>query len=187
MYKIALLGAGGVGKSCLTIQFVKGLFVSHYDPTIEDSYRKQMTIDGETFALDIFDTAGQEEYSAMTDQYMAQGEGFMLVYSITARASFDRLESYIEQIERAKDDLIQNIPALIIGNKSDLDREREVTTKMGRDLAQKVGCKFFETSALNRSNVEETFLTIAREMQLLRRKKEAAEEKQKKKGKCLVL
>jgi len=186
MYKVALLGAGGVGKSCLTIQFVKGLFVTHYDPTIEDSYRKQLTIDGESIALDIFDTAGQEEYSAMTDQYMAQGEGFMLVYSITSRPSFERLDGYVEQIQRAKDDKIQNIPIVIIGNKSDLDREREVPTKSGRDLAQKVGCKFFETSALNRSNVEETFLTVAKELQLLHRKKEAAEEKQKKK-RCAIL
>ena len=67
--------AGGVGKSALTIQLIQNHFVDEYDPTIEDSYRKQVVIDGETCLLDILDTAGQEEYSAMRDQYMRTGEG----------------------------------------------------------------------------------------------------------------
>merc|ERR1711991_711156 len=76
-YKVCILGDGGVGKSALTIQFVQNHFIEEYDPTIEDSYRKQVTIDHETCLLDILDTAGQEEYSAMRDQYMRTGEGFL--------------------------------------------------------------------------------------------------------------
>lgn len=82
-YKLVVVGAGGVGKSALTIQLIQNHFVDEYDPTIEDSYRKQVVIDGETCLLDILDTAGQEEYSAMRDQYMRTGEGkFFIIHHV---------------------------------------------------------------------------------------------------------
>ena len=90
--------AGGVGKSALTIQLIQNHFVDEYDPTIEDSYRKQVVIDGETCLLDILDTAGQEEYSAMRDQYMRTGEGFLCVFAIDNMKSFEDIESYRQQI-----------------------------------------------------------------------------------------
>ena len=97
------LAAGGVGKSALTIQLIQNHFVDEYDPTIEDSYRKQVVIDGETCLLDILDTAGQEEYSAMRDQYMRTGEGFLCVFAIDNMKSFEDIESYRGQIRRVKD------------------------------------------------------------------------------------
>jgi len=90
-YKLVVVGGGGVGKSCLTIQLIQSHFVDEYDPTIEDSYRKQCVIDEEVALLDVLDTAGQEEYSAMREQYMRTGEGFLLVYSITSRQALRRL------------------------------------------------------------------------------------------------
>ena len=98
-----LFTAGGVGKSALTIQLIQNHFVDEYDPTIEDSYRKQVVIDGETCLLDILDTAGQEEYSAMRDQYMRTGEGFLCVFAIDNMKSFEDVESYRGQIRRVKD------------------------------------------------------------------------------------
>nr|XP_054757400.1 GTPase HRas-like [Lytechinus pictus] len=95
--------AGGVGKSALTIQLIQNHFVDEYDPTIEDSYRKQVVIDGETCLLDILDTAGQEEYSAMRDQYMRTGEGFLCVFAINNEKSFEDVNLYREQIKRVKD------------------------------------------------------------------------------------
>ena len=77
--------------------------MDEYDPTIEDSYRKQVVIDGETCLLDILDTAGQEEYSAMRDQYMRTGEGFLCVFAIDNMKSFEDIESYRGQIRRGKD------------------------------------------------------------------------------------
>ncbi|KAG0733004.1 hypothetical protein G6F62_013940 [Rhizopus arrhizus] len=102
-YKLVMVGGGGVGKSALTIQFIQSHFVDEYDPTIEDSYRKQCVIDSETALLDVLDTAGQEEYSAMREQYMRNGEGFLLVYSITSRMSFDEISTFYQQICRVKD------------------------------------------------------------------------------------
>ena len=77
--------------------------MDEYDPTIEDSYRKQVVIDGDTCLLDILDTAGQEEYSAMRDQYMRTGEGFLCVFAIDNMKSFEDVESYRGQIRRVKD------------------------------------------------------------------------------------
>jgi len=102
-YKLVIVGGGGVGKSALTIQLIQNHFIDEYDPTIEDSYRKQVTIDDETCLLDILDTAGQEEYSAMRDQYYRAGQGFLVMYSINARHSLEEATHIREQILRVKD------------------------------------------------------------------------------------
>uniref|UniRef100_A0A674NKB5 RAP1A, member of RAS oncogene family a n=1 Tax=Takifugu rubripes TaxID=31033 RepID=A0A674NKB5_TAKRU len=97
-YKLVVLGSGGVGKSALTVQFVQGIFVEKYDPTIEDSYRKQVEVDGQQCMLEILDTAGTEQFTAMRDLYMKNGQGFALVYSITAQSTFNDLQDLREQI-----------------------------------------------------------------------------------------
>ncbi len=90
-----------------------------------DSYRKQCVIDDEVALLDVLDTAGQEEYAAMREQYMRTGEGFLLVYSITSRQSFEEILTFQQQILRVKDK--DYFPIIIVGNKCDLDAEREVS------------------------------------------------------------
>jgi GTPase KRas protein len=92
---------------------------------LSDSYRKQCVIDDEVALLDVLDTAGQEEYSAMREQYMRTGEGFLLVYSITSRQSFEEILTFQQQILRVKDK--DYFPIIIVGNKCDLDSEREVS------------------------------------------------------------
>ncbi|CAO3670149.1 unnamed protein product [Umbelopsis ramanniana] len=126
-YKIVAVGGGGVGKSALTIQFIQSHFVDEYDPTIEDSYRKQCVIDNETALLDVLDTAGQEEYSAMREQYMRNGEGFLLVYSITSRLSFDEINTFYQQIRRVKDR--DFFPMVLVANKCDLEHDRQVSSQ----------------------------------------------------------
>lgn len=95
-----------------------------------DSYRKQCVIDDEVALLDVLDTAGQEEYSAMREQYMRTGEGFLLVYSITSRQSFEEIMTYQQQILRVKDK--DYFPMIVVGNKCDLEKER-VVSKQGKD------------------------------------------------------
>ncbi|KAL5453862.1 hypothetical protein PMIN06_005240 [Paraphaeosphaeria minitans] len=161
-YKLVVVGGGGVGKSCLTIQLIQSHFVDEYDPTIEDSYRKQCVIDDEVALLDVLDTAGQEEYSAMREQYMRTGEGFLLVYSITDRQSFEEIMTFQQQILRVKDK--DYFPMIVVGNKCDLEGERQVSTQEGQNLARQFGCKFIETSAKSRINVDNAFYDIVREI-----------------------
>ncbi|RCK54877.1 Ras-like protein 1 [Candida viswanathii] len=159
-YKLVVVGGGGVGKSALTIQLIQSHFVDEYDPTIEDSYRKQCNIDNKQVLLDILDTAGQEEYSAMREQYMRTGEGFLLVYSINSLNSFQELNSFYDQILRVKD--TDNVPVLVVGNKCDLEMERQVSYEDGLALANSFNCPFLETSAKQRINVEEAFYGLVR-------------------------
>ncbi|KAL4822860.1 hypothetical protein H8958_013435 [Nasalis larvatus] len=91
-YKLVVLASGGIGKSALTVQFVQGICVEKYDPTIEDSYRKQVEADAQQCMLEILDTAGREQFTAMRDLYMKNGQGFALVYSITAQSTFNDLQ-----------------------------------------------------------------------------------------------
>ncbi|KAK4226187.1 ras family-domain-containing protein, partial [Podospora fimiseda] len=159
-YKLVVVGGGGVGKSCLTIQLIQSHFVDEYDPTIEDSYRKQCIVDEEVALLDVLDTAGQEEYSAMREQYMRTGEGFLLVYSITSRESFEEIRTFQQQILRVKDKDI--FPMVVVGNKVDLANERKVPQEEGEALAREFRCKFLETSAKTNTNVEQAFYEVVR-------------------------
>lgn len=160
-YKLVVVGAGGVGKSALTIQLIQNHFVDEYDPTIEDSYRKQVVIDGETCLLDILDTAGQEEYSAMRDQYMRTGEGFLLVFAVNNSKSFEDISMYREQIKRVKD--ADDVPMVLVGNKCDL-QTRTVRMSEAREVAKQYGIPFVETSAKTRMGVDEAFYTLVREI-----------------------
>ncbi|KAK5581448.1 hypothetical protein RB653_001481 [Dictyostelium firmibasis] len=165
-FKLVLVGPGGVGKSCLTIQFIAQKFVDEYDPTLEDSYRKQTTVDGEECLLDIYDTAGQEDFSAVRDQYMRTGEGFLCVYSITYLQSFKEIHRLHNHLLKVKD--LDSVPFVLVGNKCDLNEYREVSTAEGEELAKKLNCKFLETSAKERINVSESFYELVREVKKAR-------------------
>ncbi|XP_060145466.1 ras-related protein R-Ras [Globicephala melas] len=123
-HKLVVVGGGGVGKSALTIQFIQSYFVSDYDPTIEDSYTKICMVDGVPARLDILDTAGQEEFGAMREQYMRAGHGFLLVFAINDRQSFNEVGKLFTQILRVKDR--DDFPIVLVGNKADLETQRQV-------------------------------------------------------------
>jgi len=162
-YKIVVLGSGGVGKSALTVQFVQGIFVEKYDPTIEDSYRKQVEVDGQQCMLEILDTAGTEQFTAMRDLYMKNGQGFVLVYSITAQSTFNDLQDLREQILRVKD--TEDVPMVLVGNKCDLEDERVVGKDQGLNMARQFNnCAFMETSAKAKIGVNDIFYDLVRQI-----------------------
>ncbi|EGF81748.1 hypothetical protein BATDEDRAFT_23334 [Batrachochytrium dendrobatidis JAM81] len=182
-YKLVVLGSGGVGKSALTVQFVQSIFVEKYDPTIEDSYRKQVEIDGQQCMLEILDTAGTEQFTAMRDLYMKNGQGFVLAYSITSQATFNDLVELREQILRVKDS--DKVPMVLVGNKCDLEDDRVVSKTEGQSLATQWGtCTFLETSARKKINVDEVFFDLVRQINKSMPEKE--KKKDKKKG-CMIL
>jgi len=157
-YKLVILGEGGVGKSALSVQFMQNHFITEYDPTIENSYQKTIVVDGETCLVDLLDTAGQEEYSVMRNQYIQAGQGFVLVYSIVGKNTFDVMQDYYDQILAIKH---TSVPIVMLGNKCDLRTQRMVTTEQGEKQAAAMnGVPFFETSAKERTNVEEGFTRL---------------------------
>jgi len=160
-WRVAVLGDGGVGKTALAVQFTLNCFVETYDPTIEDAYRKQMVVDNRMCFVEVIDTAGQEEYAALRDQWVREGQGFVLVYSITSRATFDRLEVFRQSMLRVK----RTKPIfMLVGNKCDKSIEREVSREEGLELARTFECDFLETSAKTGVNVERLFTILVRKL-----------------------
>lgn len=159
-YKIIVVGGGGVGKSALTIQFIQSYFVTDYDPTIEDSYTKQCVIDSLVAKLDIIDTAGQDEFSAMRDQYMRCGQGFLLVFSLIDQSSITEVYRLHKQILRIKDG--DEFPMILIGNKCDLQRQRVVTNENLDEIKNQLKLPYLETSAKTRLNVDQAFHELVR-------------------------
>jgi len=158
-WRITVLGDGGVGKTALAVQYMLGCFVETYDPTIEDAYRKQALVDDRMCFIEVIDTAGQEEYATLRDQWVREGQGFVLVYSITSRSSFDRLDVFRQSMIRVKG---HNPTFILVGNKSDRLAEREIGREEGAQYARRHGCEFLETSAKTADNVEELFVKLIR-------------------------
>jgi len=164
-WRVAVLGDGGVGKTALAVQFTLNCFVETYDPTIEDAYRKQLVVDNRMCFVEVIDTAGQEEYATLRDQWVREGQGFILVYSIASRATFDRLEVFRQSMRRVK----RGDPIfMLVGNKCDKTYEREVSKEEGAALARQFGCEFIETSAKTAQNVERLFMNLVRSLRQTR-------------------
>nr|CAH8846450.1 unnamed protein product [Trichobilharzia regenti] len=160
-YKIVVVGDGGVGKSALTIQYFQRMFLEEHDPTIEDSYIQNDEIDDEWCILDVLDTAGQEEFSAMREQYMRKGQGFIIVYSVTDPQSFHEVRRFYTQILRCKD--CDSYPMILAANKIDLVQQRKVSEEEGQRLADDLKVPYIETSAKDPPvNVDKMFHDMVR-------------------------
>ncbi|RKO90303.1 small GTPase superfamily [Blyttiomyces helicus] len=182
-----MVGSGGVGKSALTLQYMYGDFIEEYDPTKADSYRKKVTLDSTDCFIDILDTAGQEEYAAIRDNYYRSGEGFLCVFSVCEQESFAHTQEFRDQICRVLDD--ERVPFVLVGNKCDLAEARRVQPRDGEGRAREWGCPYVETSAKTRQNVEEAYSIL---MRRVRERKEAVGGKPAgggggKKRKCIIL
>ena len=174
-YKIVVLGSGAVGKSSITVRFVQGIFLTKYDPTIEDSYRKQLELEGNQYVLEILDTAGTEQFTAMRDLYMKTGQGFVLVYSIIAQSTYNDLDPIHDQIVRVRD--TDDVPIVVVGNKCDLESQRIVSQEDGKALAERYFADFLEVSAKAEIRVNDIFTTLIKKI-------DAKAAPAKKKGGC---
>jgi GTPase KRas protein len=136
--------------------------MDEYDPTNKDSYRKRCVIDNQVALLNVLDMAGQEEYSAMREQYMRFSDGFVLVYSITSHRSFEEISTLQKQILRTKDK--DYFPMIVVGNHCDREDERQVGKQEGAALAREVGCRFVEASSEGWTNVDVAFYDLVRDI-----------------------
>lgn len=181
-YSILVLGFGTVGKSALTVRFVRGEFIEKYDPTIEDAYTTYKEIDGKAVIMDIMDTAGQEEYSALRDLYIKNSEAFVLVYSIASSKSWDHLPKLISKMREMRQ---YTPPFVLVGNKADLIEEREVRKEDVEKFIVENGIKnHLEVSAKTGQNVTEIFSVLIRATNEWR---ELNPQKKTKKGGCSLI
>ncbi|CAG8653118.1 12905_t:CDS:2 [Dentiscutata erythropus] len=150
-YKIVVLGDSNTGKTAITMQT--------YDPTIESTYRKQAVVDGYPCIIEVLDTAGQDEYNTLRDQWIRNSEGVVLLYSITSRPTFERVHRFYDQVLRVKDD-DETIPMILVGNKCDKLNEREISKEEGMLMAKRLKCDFIETSSRTSINVNHVFYSV---------------------------
>lgn len=183
-YSIAVMGPGSVGKSAMTLQYVQGVFVIDYDPTIEDAYRKQASVDGQACVLDILDTAGQEDYTALRSTWMRERDGFLLVFSVTDRTTFGDLATFYSQLDVMHEGGVP--PLLLAGNKADLAAQRQVSVQEAQAAAKEWGaCDYVETSAKTGQNIDTAFARLVREMR--KNRDQPSAEPKKKRRFCVLL
>ncbi|CAK9785437.1 ras-domain-containing protein [Cutaneotrichosporon oleaginosum] len=162
--KIVILGSPSVGKTSITQQYVTPpTYNEQYYPTIESTSNKLVTHKGVQYDCEIVDTAGQDEFSLFPPKYAVGVHGYILVYSITSRQSFDMITSLHEKI--LDQGGLDRVPCVIVGQKVDLDKERRVSKAEGEALAKKLGAAFLESSAKDNKNVDRAFEALLGEMQ----------------------
>merc|ERR1711935_333135 len=174
-YKIVVVGAGAVGKSAITLRLCSGKYPKNYDPTIEDSYRKKLEVNDKVCTLNILDTAGQDEYRTLREEYMVEGRGFVLVYSIVDQDSFDKMDEFKCQIDKACAKTGVKVPIMLVGNKCDMNNDRVIREKDGKEKVNEwIEAKtsksaigeivFSEASAKEDLNITKIFKTLVENM-----------------------
>ena len=158
MIKIILIGDSGVGKSNIMSKYLKNLFMEFSKSTIGVEFNsKTFNYQGHKIKAQIWDTAGQEKFRSMASTYYKGSKGAFIIYDITKRQSFESSEKWINDLKAKAD---PNLITIIIGNKNDLEEEREVTKDEGEEKAKSFECAFLETSALSGDNIDIAFETM---------------------------
>ncbi|KAL0220881.1 hypothetical protein RCL1_000735 [Eukaryota sp. TZLM3-RCL] len=162
LYKLLLIGDSAVGKSCLLVRFADGEFSDTFTTTIGVDFKIQtLDIDNKTIKLQIWDTAGQERFRTITASYYHGAQGIIVVFDVTKRQSFENVQMWLREIE---DSATENVSILLVGNKTDLADQREVTDEQAKAFAAERNIEYIATSAKTAENVENAFLSLARQI-----------------------
>jgi len=162
LIKLLLIGDSGVGKSCLLLRFSDDSFTPSFITTIGIDFKiRTIELDGKRIKLQIWDTAGQERFRTITTAYYRGAMGILLVYDVTDDKSFANIRNWIRNIEQHAS---ENVNKILIGNKCDLIDKKMIDTAKGKALADEYQIKFMETSAKNSINVEDSFITLAKDI-----------------------
>ncbi|KAL0950039.1 hypothetical protein HGRIS_010047 [Hohenbuehelia grisea] len=183
--RIAVLGARSVGKSSLIIQFTENEFVESYYPTIESIFSKSVKYNGVEYECDIIDTAGQDEYSILNSKHAIGVHGYVLVYSVASRSTFDMIQTVHDKITDFCG--VNDIPCVIVGSKTDLKTSpisRQVQPNEGEKLAKENKAAWVETSAKNNVNVGKVFELCLAEIE---KRSPNPQPDQPGKGGCLIM
>jgi len=162
LIKLLLIGDSGVGKSCLLLRFSDDSFTPSFITTIGIDFKiRTIELDGKRIKLQIWDTAGQERFRTITTAYYRGAMGILLVYDVTDEKSFGNIRNWIRNIEQHA---TESVNKMLIGNKCDMVDKKVIDTARGKALSEEYGIKFLETSAKTGQNVEEAFITLAKDI-----------------------
>lgn len=162
LIKLLLIGDSGVGKSCLLLRFSDGSFTPSFITTIGIDFKiRTITLDGKKIKLQIWDTAGQERFRTITTAYYRGAMGILLVYDVTDQNSFNNIRNWVRNIEQHASDSVNKI---LVGNKCDLSDKKVIDFEAGNQLAEEYGIKFLECSAKSEINVDEAFISLAKDI-----------------------
>ena len=162
IFKVLLLGNSDVGKSSLLLRYVDSVWNDAFVPTIGVDFKvKTLNINDKKIKMQIWDTAGQERFRTVVATYFRGAHGILLLYDVTNKDSFKNLENWLIEIEKNAQEKVLKI---LIGNKCDLNDDREITTEEGKAFALRNGMEFMETSAKMNTNVTEAFETLGKLM-----------------------
>eukprot|EP01099_Mayorella_cantabrigiensis_P000032 TRINITY_DN1017_c0_g1_i2.p1 TRINITY_DN1017_c0_g1~~TRINITY_DN1017_c0_g1_i2.p1 ORF type:complete len:229 (+),score=64.44 TRINITY_DN1017_c0_g1_i2:42-728(+) len=162
LFKLLLIGDSGVGKSCLLLRFADDTYTESYISTIGVDFKiRTIELDGKTIKLQIWDTAGQERFRTITSSYYRGAHGIIVVYDVTDQVSFNNVKQWLQEIDRYA---CENVNKLLVGNKCDLTTKKVVDHNTAKEFADSLGIAFLETSAKNSTNVEQAFMTMAKEI-----------------------
>lgn len=160
---VVVLGVMGSGKSALTVKFLTKRFISEYDPNLEDTYSTEEIVDQQPVVVKVMDTADQDG-PVNCERYLTWASAFLVVYSIDSRPSFQGCQPYLHTLALHAKTLQPETPILLLGNKVDMERYRQVSESEGSALASRFGCLFFEVSAcLDFHSVQRVFHEAVRE------------------------
>ena len=162
MFKVVLVGDSFVGKTNIMSKYLKNEFHEDSKATVGVEFgSKQFNVEGHSIKVQIWDTAGQERYKAITSAYYKGAKGAFIVYDITRKNSFESIDKWINDVTAVAD---KKITIVLIGNKSDLEDQRQVTKEQGEDKANKLQVAFLETSAFSGENLEKAFQMMIKEV-----------------------
>lgn len=177
LFKLLLIGDSGVGKTCILFRFSEDTFNATFISTIGIDFKiKTIELDGKKIKLQIWDTAGQERFRTITTAYYRGAMGIMLVYDVTNERSFENIKNWIRNIEEHAS---TDVEKMILGNKCELNERRQVSKERGEQLAIEYGIRFMETSAKNSINVQDAFLSLAKDIKTKMEKKMEASQPSK--------
>ena len=162
--KLIIVGDSGVGKTNLITRFASDKFDKNSKATIGVEFiYKTLKINKDIFKIEIWDTAGEERYKSITTAYYKGARGAIIVYDITSEQSFNNIETWIHEVKGKSSN---NLQILMVGNKSDLYKDRKISLEKGIEKAQSLNLHLFETSALDKTNVTEAFYCLFKEIYL---------------------
>jgi len=162
LFKLLLIGDSGVGKSCLLLRFADDTYTESYISTIGVDFKiRTIELEGKTVKLQIWDTAGQERFRTITSSYYRGAHGIIVVYDVTDNDTFTNVKQWLQEIDRYAS---EGVNKLLVGNKSDLTSKKVVEYSVAKEFADQLSIPFLETSAKNSTNVEQAFLTMAKQI-----------------------